>query len=63
MRAANIAILREQNPMCRQEDLVVLVNGAKVLPKLDLNSAYNQFELENNCKFITGFITPQGAYV
>lgn len=46
MRAANKAILRERHPMRRLEDLIVLVNGAKVLSKLDLNSAYNQFELE-----------------
>ena len=63
MRAANKAILRERHPMRRLEDLIVLVNGTKVLSKLDLNSAYNQFELEENCKFITGFSTPQGAYV
>ncbi len=31
--------------------------------KVDLNCAYNQFELAEESKYITGFITPNGAYV
>jgi len=63
MRAANTAILRERHPLRRLEDLIVLVNGAKLMSKVDLNCAYNQFELAEESKYITGFITPNGAYV
>ena len=62
MRNANTAILRERHPMRRLEDLMVLLNGAKTLLTLDMNEAYNQFELEEDSKYITGFIVPEGAF-
>ena len=62
MRAANTAILRERHPMRRLEDLVVLLNGATTLSTLDMNEAYNQFELDEASQYITGFIAPEGAF-
>jgi len=63
MRAANTAILRERHPMRRINDLIIKINGATHMSKLDLNCAYHQFALTEDSKQITGFITPTGAYV
>lgn len=38
------------------------LNGAKVFAHLDLNKQYHEFELEENCRYITTFSTDVGLF-
>jgi hypothetical protein len=42
--------------------VAIRLNGAKIISKLDLNSAYNQLELDPNCRDITVFATHIGFF-
>ena len=58
----NTAILREVHHMPTIDELAVELNGAKVISKLDLNSAYNQLELDTESRDITVFATHLGLF-
>ena len=58
----NTAISREVHHTPTIEEVAIRLNGAKVISKLDLNSAYNQLELDPNCRDITVFATHLGLF-
>jgi hypothetical protein len=58
----NKAITREVHHTPTIEEVAIRLNGAKVISKLDLNSAYNQLELDPNCRDITVFATHLGLF-
>ena len=60
MRMANRAIIREQHVTPLIEEIVQDLNGATVFSKLDLQSAYNQLELDEDSRSITTFCTHEG---
>ena len=60
MRMANRAILREWHVTPTIEEIVQDLNGATVFSKLDLRSAYNQLELDEDSRSITTFCTHEG---
>jgi len=59
-RLINVAIERERHNTPTLEDLIVDLNDAKFISKLDLNDAYHQMELSEECRYITTFRTPLG---
>ena len=61
-REANKAILRERHCLPTADDLVVKMNGAKVMSKLDLKSGYNQIVLSKSSRYITAFCTHMGIF-
>jgi transposase InsO family protein len=52
-RAQNKAIRRTKYPCKTVEDIIYLVNGAKVFSKLDIYKAYHQAELHPDSKYLT----------
>lgn len=60
MREPNRAIQRERHITPTIDDVINQVNGSKVFSKLDLNSAYNQLELDIESRNITTFTTHLG---
>ena len=52
MRMANRAIIRERHVTPTIEEIVQDLNGANVFPKLDLQSAYNQLELDEDMRIV-----------
>ncbi len=61
-RQANFAIMRERHFLPTADDLVVKMNGAKVMSKLDLKCGYNQIILSESCRYITAFCTHLGIF-
>ena len=59
-KVINNAILRERHNMPNLEELMVKLNGAKYLSKLDLKGGYHQIMIDKNSRFITVFRTPKG---
>ena len=57
---ANRAIIREWHVTPTIEEIVQDLNGATVFSKLDLWSAYNQLELDEDSRSITTFCTHEG---
>jgi hypothetical protein len=62
VRAPNKAILRTRHIIPTIEDLVVDLNGAKYLSKLDMNQGYLQLELAPESRYITTFSTHRGLF-
>ena len=62
MSAANQAIKCEKYEMPNVEDIIYQSNGAEVFTKMDLNRAFEQFELHPKCRHITRFRTYSGIY-
>ena len=60
MRMANKAIQRESHPTPTSDDLIHVLNGAKVFSKLDLRSGYHQLMLAEESRYITTFATHKG---
>ena len=60
MRMANKAIQRERHPTPTIDDLIHVLNGAKVFSKLDLRSGYHQLMLAEESRYITTFATHKG---
>ena len=58
----NTAIMREVHHTPTIEELAIELNGAKVISKLDLRSAYNQLELDPEHRDITVFSTHMGLF-
>ena len=61
-RYVNKAIMRQRHVMPTIDDLIVKLNGAKVISKLDLKSGYNQIRIEKASRHITAFCTHMGTY-
>ena len=61
-RIANLSILRERHAMPTVDDLIVRMNGAKVISKFDLKCGYNQIVIEESCRYITAFCTHLGIF-
>lgn len=61
-RDVNRAIKRERHLMPTLEELVQQVQGAKLFTKLDLNSAFEQIELDEESRRITTFSTHIGLF-
>ncbi len=61
-KLVNTAIMGEIHHTPTIEELATELNGAKLISKLDLRSAYNQLELDPECKDITVFSTYVGLY-
>lgn len=60
MRQANRAVMREHYPLPTFEELSHKLVGCSVFSKLDIKQAYHQLELDQECRYITTFITPLG---
>ena len=60
MRRANTAIQRERHVTPTIDDMILDLNGSKVLSKLDLNAEYHQLELHPDSRNITTFSTHVG---
>ena len=61
-RYANKAIQRQRHIAPTVEDLVVNMNGAKFISKLDLKGGYNQLVLDPASRYITAFCTHMGVF-
>lgn len=62
MRAANKAIKRVRHSTPTLQDIIVLLNGATVFSKIDLNDGYHQLALDEQSRVITAFNTHCGIY-
>ena len=59
-RAVNKAITRERHVTPTIEDLMIDLNGAKIISKLDLKGSFHQLALAKESRNITTFRTPKG---
>ena len=62
MRKANEAIVRERHPIPTVDDILYRLKGSQVFSKLDLKWRFHQFQLEQQSRVITTFITHKGFY-
>lgn len=62
MRQANLAIIRDRQPIPTLEEVLYKMNGGAVFSKLDLNMAFHQIELDEESRDITTFVTHKGMY-
>ena len=62
MRRTNTAIMREKHPIPKLEEILRLLNDAKVFSKIDLREGYHQIELDKESRKITAFITHKGIF-
>ncbi len=62
MKAANQAISREKFEMPNVENLIYKADGMKKLNKIDLMSAFQQIELNPDCRHISSFRTHLGIF-
>ncbi|KAK3092068.1 hypothetical protein FSP39_024885 [Pinctada imbricata] len=62
MRRANSAVKRERYPIPTMAEVLQDMNHGKVFSKIDINLAYHQIELSENCRDITTFATHKGLY-
>ena len=60
MRCPNTAIRREKHVTPTVDDFIQALNGSTVFSKADLNSAYHQIELAENCRYIITFSSHVG---
>ena len=60
MCCPNTAIRREKHVTPTVDDFIQALNGSTVFSKVDLNSAYHQIELAENCRYITTFSSHVG---
>ena len=61
-RNANMAIKRERHVTPTVDDLIVKLNGAKYISKIDLKKGYNQIMINEDSRYITAFCTHLGIY-
>ena len=61
-RAANKAIMRQRHICPTVDDLVVALNDARVITKLDLKSGYNQLVIDEESRYVTTFCTHLGMF-
>ena len=61
-RAANKAIQRSRHIMPTIDDLVVHMNNAQFISKIDLKAGYNQLVIAPECRYITTFCTHLGLF-
>jgi hypothetical protein len=61
-RALNAVTIKNKYPMPRIEDLFDQLRGAKVFPKIDLQSGYNQIRVQEEDIVKTPFSTKYGHY-
>ncbi len=61
-RYANKAIKRERHVTPTVDDIVVKLNGAKFIHKMDLKKGYNLIRIAKESRFITAFCTHLGIY-
>ena len=62
LRQANKAVLREHYPLPTIENMLPRMNGSNWFSHLDLRMAYYQFQLAEESRYITTFITKKGLY-
>lgn len=62
LRAANKAVLTENYPMPNIEEALSSIRKAKMLSRLDLESAFYHLELEPGSRDITTFVSRSGLY-
>lgn len=62
LRALNANIIVDCHPLPNINEVVSMLEGARVFSTLDLRSAYHQIPLTEDSKSLTAFITPQGLY-
>jgi len=60
-RYANKAIKRERHVTPTVDDIVVKLNGAKIISKIDLKKGYNQIGIATQCRYITIICGIQGT--
>ncbi len=61
-RQANKAIKRERHITPTVDDIIVRLNGAQVISKLDLKKGYHQIPIAEHCRYITAFCTHLGIF-
>lgn len=59
-REANLAIKRVRHVTPTLDEIIVDLNGAKYLSKIDLSAGYHQLELAPESRYITTFSTHIG---
>lgn len=62
MRRANEAVLRENFPLGNIELMLATIPRSALFSKVDLESAYFHLELEEDCHYVTAFITRRGIF-
>ncbi|KAJ1123509.1 hypothetical protein NDU88_001978 [Pleurodeles waltl] len=62
LRALNVNIIVNCHPLANINEVVSMLDGAKMFSALDLRSAYHQLELTEDFRHLTAFITPQGLF-
>lgn len=62
MQQADRAVIWERYPIPRIEDILSDLQGSQYYSKLDLNSAFNQIEVDEQSSEITTFITHIGLF-
>lgn len=62
MRGPNGAIKREYYPLPTLEDFMVALSGSKIFSKVDSKSAYHHFEIDEESRELTTFLTKNGLY-
>ena len=62
MRRANEAIIRENHPLPRIDQLIPKFRKSQIFSRLDLKNGFHQVELSEECRYKTIFITNTGLY-
>ena len=62
MKAANTAISREKYEMPNMESIIHKAHGMKSFSKIDLKAAFEQIELDPDCRYISRFRTHLGIF-
>ncbi|KAJ1127003.1 hypothetical protein NDU88_005409 [Pleurodeles waltl] len=62
LRALNVNIIVNCHPLPNINEVLSMLDGAKIFSTLDLRSAYHQIELTEDSRHLTAFITPQGLF-
>lgn len=62
MRCANQSIARKRYLTPTVDDIIVLLNGVAVFPRLGLRSGYHQIQLDQKFRIITTFSTHVGLF-
>jgi hypothetical protein len=61
-KKVNKAIKRIKTYTPTVEDLCIRLNGSQFISKIDLRSAFNQIELDEESRYLTSFVTHCGVY-
>lgn len=62
MRRANEAVKKESFPLGNIEQMLATIPKSACFSKIDLENAYFHFELEEDCRHITAFVTKRGIF-